>query len=121
MNIWLLIAGCVVTTVLIKAAGPVMLGGRDLPPVVLRVIACMAPALLAALVVTTAFAEGQSYHVGAEVVGIAAGGRVDVAGQVGGARGPGRDGRDGRAPRRLLTNRPPPPRCPSLCAVQVGA
>jgi branched-subunit amino acid transport protein len=74
VNIWLLIAGCVVTTFLIKAAGPVVLGGRDLPPVVLRVIACMAPALLAALVVTSAFAEGQRYGAGAEVVGMAAGG-----------------------------------------------
>jgi branched-subunit amino acid transport protein len=74
VNVWLLILGCVVTTVLVKAAGPVMLGGRDLPAVVLRVIACMAPALLAALVVTTTFAEGQNFHVGAEVVGIAAGG-----------------------------------------------
>ena len=74
MNIWLLIVGCVVTTVLIKAAGPVVLGGRDLPPVFLRVIACMAPALLAALVVTSLFAGGQSYRVGAEVVGVLAGG-----------------------------------------------
>jgi branched-subunit amino acid transport protein len=74
MNIWLLIAGCVGTTVLIKAAGPVMLGGRELPPVVLRVIACMAPALLAALVVTSAFTDGQRFHVGAEVVGMLAGG-----------------------------------------------
>ena len=60
MNIWLLIAGCVVTTVLIKAAGPVVLGGRDLPPVFLRVIACMAPALLAALVVTSAVRTGRA-------------------------------------------------------------
>jgi len=74
VNIWLLIGGCVVTTVLIKAAGPVVLGGRDLPPVFLRVIACMAPALLAALVVTSLFAHGQSYQVGAEAVGVAAGG-----------------------------------------------
>ena len=74
MNIWLLIAGCVVTTFLIKAAGPVVLGGRELPPVVLRVIACMAPALLAALVITSAFAEGQRYGAGAEAVGMAAGG-----------------------------------------------
>ena len=74
MNIWLLIAGCVVTTVLIKATGPVVLGGRELPAVVLRVIACMAPALLAALVVTSAFAEGQGFRVGAEAVGMLAGG-----------------------------------------------
>ena len=74
MNIWLLISGCVVSTVLIKAAGPVMLGGRELPPVVLRVIACMAPALLAALVVTSAFTDGQRFQVGAEAVGMLAGG-----------------------------------------------
>ena len=76
MNIWLLIAGCVIATVLIKAAGPVMLGGRALPPVVLRVIACMAPALLAALVVTSALTDGQSFRVGAEAVGMLAGGAV---------------------------------------------
>ena len=76
MNLWLLILGCVVTTVLIKAAGPLMLGGRDLPPAVIRVVACMAPALLAALVVTVAFADGQRFQVGAETVGMLAGGAV---------------------------------------------
>jgi branched-subunit amino acid transport protein len=74
LNVWALIAGCVVGTVLIKGAGPVMLGGRELPPVALRVIACMAPALLAALVVTAAFADGREWHVGAETVGMLAGG-----------------------------------------------
>ena len=73
-DVWLLILGCVATTVAIKAAGPVVLGGRELPPVVLRVIACMAPALLAALVATAAFADGQRYHVGAEAAGMAVGG-----------------------------------------------
>ena len=34
----------------------------------------MAPALLAALVVTTAFADGRELHVGAETVGMLAGG-----------------------------------------------
>jgi branched-subunit amino acid transport protein len=74
VNLWLLIAGCVAGTVLIKAAGPVMLGGRELPPAMIRVVACMAPALLAALVVTAAFADGQSFHVGPESVGVLAGG-----------------------------------------------
>jgi branched-subunit amino acid transport protein len=74
VNIWLLIAGCVATTALIKGIGPVMLGGRELPPVFLGVIACMAPALLTALVVTSVFAEGHSFHVGAEATGVAAGG-----------------------------------------------
>lgn len=76
MNPWTLIAGCVVVTVLIKAAGPVLLGGRELPGVVLRVVAYMAPALLSALVVTAAFADGQRFHVGAETVGMLAGGAL---------------------------------------------
>ena len=74
MNLWLLIAGCVATTVLIKAAGPVMLGGRELPPAMIRLVVCMAPALLAALVVTVAFADGQRLQVGADTVGMVAGG-----------------------------------------------
>ena len=74
MNLWLLIAGCVAGTVLIKAAGPVMLGGRPLPAPMVRVVACMAPALLAALVVTAAFADGQRLSVGAETFGMLAGG-----------------------------------------------
>jgi branched-subunit amino acid transport protein len=74
IDVWVLIAGCVAATVLVKAAGPVLLGGRELPPAVLRIIACLAPALLAALVATSAFADGQTYHVGAEALGMAAGG-----------------------------------------------
>ena len=74
MNLWLLIAGCVAGTVIVKAAGPVLLGGRELPAAMIRVVALMAPALLAALVVTAAFADGRDLHVGAETVGMIAGG-----------------------------------------------
>jgi branched-subunit amino acid transport protein len=52
----------------------VLLGGRELPPVMLRVIAYLAPALLSALVVTAALADGKELHVGAETVGMLAGG-----------------------------------------------
>lgn len=76
MNLWLLIAGCVAGTVLVKAAGPVLLGGRELPAAMIRVVALMAPALLAALVITAAFADGQRLHVGAETVGMIAGGAL---------------------------------------------
>ena len=41
----------------IKAAGPILVGGRELPPRVNAVIALLAPALLAALVVTETFGE----------------------------------------------------------------
>ena len=74
MRIWLLIAGCVLMTAAIKAAGPVVVGGRSLPAWFLRVIALMAPALLAALVVTAALAEGQRLGMGAHTAGVAVAG-----------------------------------------------
>jgi branched-subunit amino acid transport protein len=43
-------------TVMIKALGPVVLGGRALPPRVDRVVALLAPSLLAALVAINTFA-----------------------------------------------------------------
>jgi uncharacterized membrane protein len=52
---WVLVAALIVTTVLIRAAGPVLLGGRELPPRANAVIGLLAPALLAALVVTETF------------------------------------------------------------------
>lgn len=75
-DLWLLIAGCAAVTIAIKAAGPVALGGRELPPRFDRVIALMAPALLAALIVTQALADGERWHVGADTAGVAAAGIV---------------------------------------------
>lgn len=71
-DLWLLIAGCAAVTFAIKAAGPVALGGRDLPPRFNSVIVLMAPALLAALIVTQALADGERWHVGADTAGVAA-------------------------------------------------
>lgn len=65
------IAGCTVATFVIKAAGPVALGGRQLPSGVQGVLALLAPALLAALVVVSVFAEGDRWAVGAETAGVA--------------------------------------------------
>lgn len=72
----LLIGGCALVTAVIKAVGPVALGGRDLPERFTGVIALMAPALLAALVVTAALADGDRLALGAETAGVAAGGLV---------------------------------------------
>jgi branched-subunit amino acid transport protein len=57
---WALVAWLVATTVAIRAAGPVALGGRELPSRAMGVIALLAPALLAALVVTETFASEES-------------------------------------------------------------
>lgn len=75
-TIWWTIAGCTVVTAVIKAAGPVALGGRTMPPRLVGVIALLAPALLAALVMTSTFAVGDHWHVGANTVGVGAAGIV---------------------------------------------
>ncbi|MBD8605609.1 AzlD domain-containing protein [Aeromicrobium sp. CFBP 8757] len=77
-TIWWTIAGCTVVTAIIKGIGPVAFGGREMPPRVVGVIALMAPALLAALVVTSTFATGDRWHVGAHTVGVATGGVILV-------------------------------------------
>ncbi|MCF6379038.1 AzlD domain-containing protein [Nocardioides KLBMP 9356] len=69
-QVWVLIVGLAALTVLIKAAGPVVLGGRQLPPWFSRVTMLMAPALLSALVVTSVLAAGRSWSVGAHTVGV---------------------------------------------------
>ena len=60
----LLIGGCALVTAVIKAVGPVALGGRELPERFTGVIALMAPALLAALVVTATLADAEEWAIG---------------------------------------------------------
>jgi branched-subunit amino acid transport protein len=69
-----LIAGSAVVTFAIKAAGPVALGGRELPIWFTSVIVLLAPALLAALVATQALADGDQLKIGADTAGVVAGG-----------------------------------------------
>jgi branched-subunit amino acid transport protein len=71
-----LIAGCAAVTFVIKAAGPVALGGRELPIAFRSVIMVLAPALFAALVVTQALADGTHLAIGPETAGVAAGALV---------------------------------------------
>jgi branched-subunit amino acid transport protein len=75
-TIWVTILGLTVATAAVKAVGPVLLGGRDLPERFTGVIALMAPALLTALVVTSVLADGDRWHAGADTVGVAAAGVV---------------------------------------------
>lgn len=68
------IAGCALVTAAIKAAGPIALGGRELPTWFTSVVILLSPALLAALVATQAFAEGDRLALEADTAGVAAGG-----------------------------------------------
>jgi branched-subunit amino acid transport protein len=73
--VWITVAGLTVTTVMIKAFGPLVFGGRDLPGVLARVIPLLAPALLAALVVTeTVGGTGRALVIDARVGGLLAAG-----------------------------------------------
>lgn len=74
MSLWWLVAGLIGMTAVIKAAGPVLVGGRELPEPFMRVIALMAPPLLSALVVTAVFADGPRLAIGAHTVGVAVAG-----------------------------------------------
>jgi branched-subunit amino acid transport protein len=71
-----LVLGTAAATTAIKVAGPVLLGGRDMPAAFAAVVALLAPALLAALVVTDTLASGRHLGVGLQSAGVAAGGLV---------------------------------------------
>ncbi len=76
MTIWWVVLGCIGVTAVLKAAGPLFLGGRELPRWFMRLVSVAAPALLAALVATALFSDQQEWSVGADTVGVAAGGLV---------------------------------------------
>ena len=70
----LLVLGAALITAAIKAAGPVALGGRELPRRFNGFIALLAPALFTALLVTQVLADGDELAVGADTAGLAAAG-----------------------------------------------
>jgi len=70
-TLWIAIVGVALASASIKAAGPVLVGGRELPPRALSVIALLAPALLAALVITETFGEDQHLVLDERAAGVA--------------------------------------------------
>jgi branched-subunit amino acid transport protein len=71
---WLVVALVGAGTIVIKGAGPVLLGGRPLPRRVNSVIELLAPAVLGALVAVQTFGNGQGLVVDERVIGMAAAG-----------------------------------------------
>lgn len=61
-----------VATIAIKGAGPLLLGGKPLPPRLGRVIGLLAPALLAALVAISTFAGERALVLDERALGVAA-------------------------------------------------
>ena len=73
MTTWLVIAVLGAVTMMFKAAGPVMLGRRELPARVASVVDVLAPAMLAALVVTQTVGGDRELVFDERLAGVAAG------------------------------------------------
>ena len=65
-----------VASMLIKAAGPVAVGGRQLPARVSGLVGAIAPAVLAALVVTQVFGGDHELVLDARLAGVVAAGAL---------------------------------------------
>ncbi len=91
---WIVVAVVGVATILFKAAGPVLLGRRALPPRVQSVVDLLAPVMLIALVVTQTFGGDEEITVDARVVGRRRGRRRDLAAGARHRRDGGRRRRD---------------------------
>jgi len=70
---WAAVLAVGVGTVVLKAVGPVAVSGRKLPPRLTELLDVVAPAILAALVVTETFAHGRALVVDARLAGVGAG------------------------------------------------
>lgn len=73
-DVWLAIVVVGAATVTLKATGPVLLGGRELPPRANALVVLLAPAVLAALVVTQVVGGDRELVFDARLVGLGAAG-----------------------------------------------
>jgi uncharacterized membrane protein len=73
-GVWLAVAVVGTASILLRGAGPLVLGGRRLPDRAMALIGLLAPALLAALVATQAFSDGRRLVLDERALGLAAAG-----------------------------------------------
>lgn len=71
-EVWIVIAAVGAATIMLKSVGPVLLAGRPLPEHLTGVVALLAPALLAALVVTQVVGADEEIVLDARLVGLGA-------------------------------------------------
>jgi branched-subunit amino acid transport protein len=71
--VWLCVLAVGLATVALKASGPVLAAGRELPAGAARVVDLLAPALLAALVAISTFGSERALVLDERVLGVGAG------------------------------------------------
>ena len=69
---WIVVVVVGVATIACKAAGPVLVGRRELPPRLQACVELLAPVMLTALVVTQTFGGDEEIEVDARVIGVGA-------------------------------------------------
>ena len=69
---WIVVVLVGVATIAFKAAGPVLVGRRELPPRLQACVGLLAPVMLTALVVTQTFASDEEIQVDARIFGVGA-------------------------------------------------
>ena len=69
---WIVVAIVGFATIAFKAAGPVLIGRRELPPTIQSLVDLLAPVMLIALVVTQTFGGDEEITVDARVAGVGA-------------------------------------------------
>jgi branched-subunit amino acid transport protein AzlD len=70
---WLLVGVLAAGTLTFKILGPLVAGGVQPPPALVRVIDLLTPALLTALIVTSTFSDGRTLVLDARAAGLAVG------------------------------------------------
>ena len=69
--IWITIVVVALLSAAIRAFGPILVGGRELPPSIGAVIALLVPAVLTALVITQTFGEDGRLVLDEKAIGVA--------------------------------------------------
>ncbi|HEY7195920.1 MAG TPA: AzlD domain-containing protein [Gaiellaceae bacterium] len=72
MTVWIVVGVTGAATLCLKAVGPVLLGGRELPAPLLRVLSLLVPTVLAALITTGVFAGDRELVLDERLLGLAA-------------------------------------------------
>lgn len=75
-DVWITVVALAVSGAMIRASGPLLIGGRALPARFVGVVDLLAPALLTALIVVETLGSGRSIELDASLAGVAAAGLV---------------------------------------------